>query len=97
MNEPKPGGTSGATISGAGPPSETAKHLAYAEGAFALIECLMLLLIERGLFTVEEMVSQVETAVATKQQMVKDGEHAEISAIACSVLTSMANSLAAGR
>jgi hypothetical protein len=95
MNESKPEDSLRASVSRAGPPSETTKHLAYAEAAFLLIECLMLVFIERGLFTIEEMLEQIETAIATKQQMVEDGEHAEISAVASRMLGSIANSLAA--
>ena len=97
MTQPSIEPSSPAPTPGAGLPSETTKHLAYAEAAFMLIECLMLVCIERGQFTLEEMLSQVETAIATQQQMVKDGEHAEISAIASGLLASMANSLAAAR
>jgi hypothetical protein len=95
MNESKLEAPLRPAVLGAGPPSETTRHLAYAEAAFMLIECLMLVLIERGLFTVDEMLAQVEIAIATKQQMVKDGEHAEISAVAASLLGSIANSVAA--
>ena len=76
-------------------PTETTKHLAYAEAAVMLIECLMLVFVERGLFSIDEIVSQVETVIATKRQMIEDGQHAEISAIAAAVLASIANSVAA--
>jgi hypothetical protein len=95
MNEPNTEDSTPAPLPGTGAPSEMTKHLAYAGAAFMLVECLMLAFIERGLFTIEDMVSQVETAIATQQQTVNDGQHAEISAVASRLLTSIANSLAA--
>jgi len=76
--------------------SETTKHLAYAEAAVMLIECLMLVLIEQRIFTAEQMIATVEDAITTKQSMVLEGEHAKISAVAAGVLSGIANSLAAG-
>jgi hypothetical protein len=78
-------------------PSETVRHLAYAEAAVMLLECLMLKLIERQIFTAAEMVGTVEDAIATKRQMVTDGEHPQISAVASGLLRTMANSLAASK
>jgi hypothetical protein len=79
-----------------GPP-ETLRHLAYAEAAVMLIECLMLALIEQRVFTVQQMVGAVESAIATKRQMVAEGEHAEISSLAAGMLSTIANSLAASK
>jgi hypothetical protein len=79
------------------PPSDTVKHLAYAEAAVILLECLMLMLIEHRIFTVAQMVGAVEDAIATKRQTINDGEHPEISVVASGLLSSMANSLAASR
>jgi hypothetical protein len=59
-------------------PSQTTKHLAYGEAAVMLIECLMVLLIEQRVFSVHQMVAAVETAIATKRQMVRDGTQAEL-------------------
>jgi hypothetical protein len=75
---------------------ETARHLAYAEAAVMLIESLMLVLIEQRVLTTQQMVAAVESAIATKRQMVQDGEHPNVSAIAAGVLSRMANSVAAG-
>ena len=61
------------------PPSETTKHLAYAEAALMLLEGLLQLFIARRRLTAEDIVSTVESVIATKQQMIIDGEHAEIS------------------
>jgi hypothetical protein len=77
------------------PPSETTRHLAYAEAALMLMEGLLQLLVTRGLVTAEEIVSTVETIIATKRQMITDGEHPEISRIAAGVLSTLANSVAA--
>jgi hypothetical protein len=77
------------------PPSETTKHLAYAEAALMLTEGLLQLLVSRRVLKVEDIVSTVETIIATKQQMIKDGEHPEISSAAAGVLSTLANSMAA--
>ena len=60
-----------------------------------LIECLMLTLVENRVLTTSEIVAAVETAIATKRQMVDDGEHPEIAAVAAGVLSTLANSLSA--
>jgi hypothetical protein len=75
---------------------ETIKHLAYGEAAVMLIECLMLVLIEQRVLTTQQMVAAVESAIETKRQMVGEGEHPNISAVAAGLLSTMANSLAAG-
>jgi hypothetical protein len=77
-------------------PSQTTRHLAYGEAAVMLIECLMLILIEQRVLTTQQMIAAIESAIATKRQMVQDGEHPNISAVAAGVLSSMANSVAAG-
>jgi hypothetical protein len=71
------------------------KHLAYAEAALMLMESLLQLLLIRGLLTAEEIVNTVEATIATKRQMITDGEHPEISRIAAGVLSTLANSVAA--
>jgi hypothetical protein len=76
-------------------PSEETKHLAYGEASLMLIECLMLTLVEHRVLTTNEIVAAVETAIATKRQMVEDGEHPEIAAVAAGVLSTLANSLSA--
>jgi hypothetical protein len=76
--------------------SDTTRHLAYGEAAVMLIECLMLVLIEQRVLTTQQMVAVVENAIATKRQMVQEGEHPDISAVAAGLLSTMANSLAAG-
>jgi len=73
----------------------TTKHLAYAEASVVLLESLIQLLVARRLLTAEEIVSSVEIAIATKQQMISDGEHPDISSIAAGVLSNIANSVAA--
>jgi hypothetical protein len=78
-------------------PSDEMKHLAYAEAAMMLIECLMVILIENRILTTNEMVDAVETAIAAKRQMVADHDHPEIAAVAAGVLSRLANSLAAAK
>jgi hypothetical protein len=60
-----------------------------------LTEGLLQLLVARRVLTIEEIVSTVEAVIATKQQMVVDGEHPEISLVAAGVLSTLANSVAA--
>lgn len=76
-------------------PSETTRHLAYAEAALMLTEGLLQLLVARRILTVDEIVGTVETIIATKQQMIVDGAHPEISLVAAGVLSTLANSVAA--
>jgi hypothetical protein len=95
MNESTPGPASDAALRSTRAPTETTIHLAYAEASFLLIECLMLVFVERGIFTVDELLGEIGTALATKQQMVEEGAHVEISTIAAGMLASMGNSLAA--
>lgn len=71
-------------------------HLAYAEASVMLLECLMLVLMEKKLVAVEDLVDAVETAIEAKQQLVRDRSHSEIAVIAVGVLSKIANSLAAG-
>jgi hypothetical protein len=78
-------------------PSEEAKHLAYAEAAWTLLECLMLVLVEQRILTTHELVDAIEDAIATKRQMVADHEHPEIASVAAGVLSTLANSLAAAK
>jgi hypothetical protein len=74
---------------------EVITHLASGQAGLMLFECLMLLLIEKKIFTVLELVNAVEIAIATKKQMVQEDEHREIAATAAGLLSSLANSLAA--
>jgi hypothetical protein len=60
-----------------------------------LTECLLQLLVSRRVLTVDEIISTVESVIATKQQMIKDGEHPEISSVAAGILSTLANSVAA--
>jgi hypothetical protein len=62
-----------------------------------LIECLMLMLVEHRVLTTTEIVVAVETAMATKRQMVDDREHPQIASVAAGVLSTLANSLAAAK
>ena len=62
-----------------------------------LLERLMLLLIEQRIVTMSQLVDAVEDAIATKRQMVVEGEHPHISLLASGLLSSMRNSLAASR
>jgi hypothetical protein len=82
---------------GTTPVSEQTRHLAYAEASVMLIESLMLLLIEKGLCTNEQIVEAVETALDAKRQLAHEGEHRRIATVAAGVLSTLANSIAAGR
>jgi hypothetical protein len=72
-------------------------HLAYAEAAILLIESLMLHLVERGLVSSSDLVEFMEAAVETKREMVREGVHPHVAAIAKGVLTSISNSVGASR
>ena len=74
---------------------ETRLHLAYAEASVMLLECLMLVLMERKVLPMEAMVDAVETAIEAKKVQVKDLDHPQIASIAAGVLSRIANSLAA--
>src|SRR6185437_16492108 len=77
-------------------PSDMNVHLAYAEASVMLVECLMLVLIEKKLLPVADLVDAVETAIEAKQRLIKDRSHPQIATIAAGVLSKIANSLAAG-
>jgi hypothetical protein len=71
------------------------QHLAYAEASIMLLECLMLVLLERKLIPMDALVEAVETAIETKKTQVKDGMHPKIATVAAGVLSKIANSVAA--
>jgi len=77
-------------------PADMNVHLAYAEASVMLVECLMLVLIEKKLLPVADLVDAVETAIEAKQRLIKDRSHPQIATIAAGVLSKIANSLAAG-
>jgi len=87
----------GSPPDGHGPMSEETRHLAYGEASLMLIECLMLTLIEHDVLTSHAIIGAVETAIATKRQMVDEREHPEIAAVAAGVLSTLANSLRAAK
>lgn len=70
-------------------------HLAYAEASIMLLECLMLVLIERKIVPLDVLVDAVETAIEAKKSQVKDRAHPQIAAVAAGVLAQVGNSLAA--
>jgi hypothetical protein len=76
-------------------PQETKLHLAYAEASVMLLECLMIVLVERKLVPLDTLVDAVETAIEAKRSQVRDHSHPEIAGIAAGVLSKIANSLAA--
>ena len=78
-------------------PSTGLTHLAYAEAAIMLLECLMLKLMERQVLTLSDLENTVQAAIDTKRQMAEDGEHRAISAVASGLLVGLANSLAASK
>jgi hypothetical protein len=75
--------------------NDTRKHLASAEAALMVIECLMAILVEQGVLTSQQIAGVVESAICAKRRMVKEHEHEEIASIASGLLSTMANSLAA--
>lgn len=75
--------------------SDLTMHLAYAEAAVMLVECLMLMLVEKKVLPLESLTQAVEAAIEAKQGLVKDGAHPQIAGIAAGVLSKIANSLAA--
>jgi hypothetical protein len=78
-------------------PVDLDTHLAYAEASVMLVECLMLVLMEKKVVPIEDLVDAVETAIEAKQELIRDRSHPEIASIAAGVLSKIANSLAAGR
>jgi hypothetical protein len=76
---------------------ELAAQLAQGQAALLLLECLMLVLVERGTMTAEQMVEAVDTVLATKLEMVRHEAHPEISRIAAGLLSRIGNSMAAAR
>jgi hypothetical protein len=72
-------------------------HLAQAEAAIMLLESLMIRLLERRIFSAEELLEIVETVVDAKGRMVAEHTHARISSVAAGILKTFANSLAASR
>lgn len=77
-------------------PADLKMHLAYAEASVMLVECLMLVLMEKKVLPIADLVDVVETAIEAKQQLVTERSHPEIATIAAGVLSKIANSLAAG-
>ena len=76
-------------------PADVAMHLAYAEASVMLVECLMLVLMEKKVLPLESLTQAVEAAIEAKQGLSKDGAHPQIAVIAAGVLSRIANSLAA--
>jgi len=76
-------------------PGDVTLHLAYAEASVMLVECLMLVLLEKKVLPLESLTQAVEAAIEAKQGLVKDGAHPQIAAIAAGVLSRIGNSLAA--
>lgn len=70
-------------------------HLAYAEASVMLVECLMLVLIEKKVVPLESLVESVEAAIEAKRGLIRDGAHPHIAAIAAGVLSKIANSVSA--
>ena len=89
---------SASSHSQAPPSGEVDLHLAYAEASVMLVECLMLIMIEKNLLHLEALVEAVETVIEAKQGQVKDGVHPQIARLAAGVLSQIGNSLrASGR
>jgi hypothetical protein len=86
---------SAASQSQAPPAAEVDLHLAYAEASVMLVECLMLIMMEKNLLHLEGLVEAVETAIEAKQGQVRDGTHPQIARLAAGVLSQISNSLRA--
>lgn len=68
-------------------------HHAQGEAALFLLEAVLLVLIEEGVLTCDQLVSAVEAAIRTKRQMAIDGLHPDVSSMAAGLATRVANSL----
>jgi hypothetical protein len=76
-------------------PSDLELHLAYAEASVMLVECLMLVLMERKIVPLESLLESMEAAIEAKRGLIRDGSHPQIASIATGVLSKIANSVAA--
>ena len=76
-------------------PDTTTMHLAYAEASVMVLECLMRLMIERKLLSMDEILHELEVAIGAKRTLMQEGSHPEIANVAAGVLSTLANSLAA--
>lgn len=70
-------------------------HLAYAEASVMLVECLMLVLMEKKIVPLESLLESMEAAIEAKRGLIRDGSHPQIATIATGVLNKIANSVAA--
>jgi hypothetical protein len=70
-------------------------HLAYAEAAVMLLECLMHVMVEKKLIAKDELVSAVESAINARKAMADANCHKDIAPVAAGVLAQIANSLEA--
>jgi len=77
------------------PPDQLIRHLAYAQASIMVLECLMLTLVEQQILKKDQLVSAIETVIATKRQMLAEHDSPEISAVALGVLGTLANSVSA--
>lgn len=83
---------SGAELERNGMPPE---HAAAGQAALMLVECLMLVLIERGTIPAMELIEAVETVIDTKRNLAEEGREPEVANRAVAMLATFANSLAA--
>ncbi len=74
---------------------EVVRHLAQGEAALMLIECLMLILIERRVFTSDEMIEVVETGIDAKRVAGTERANPQIACVVAGMLSTLTNSLAA--
>lgn len=86
-----------AAAEGSVTPEELLAHLAYGQAALMLLDSLLLLMIERHLFSKDELSQAIENAVETKKGFIDGGLHPQVSTVAAAALTQLANSLAASR
>jgi len=58
-----------------------------------LLESVLHKLLDRKVWSADDLLQAVETAVSAKCQMSADGEHAEVASVAAGALRVVANSL----
>ncbi|WP_157080791.1 hypothetical protein [Methylobacterium variabile] len=70
-------------------------HAAAGQAALMLVESLMLVLVERRMIDADELIGAVETVIDTKRQLAEYGHEPEVARLAATLLTTLANSIAA--
>ncbi len=71
--------------------------LAHGQAALTLVESVLLVLVETGIVSTEEMLEAVETVISSKRALADNEEDRAISTAAIGLLIGIANSLRAAR